>query len=172
MNYSSVLSLSSQGDNNHEYKAHLSHSSTPSKKSSSNSSSDDLNKSKENFEIELLNNDKEKFGHDSSSFMDKKYQLDHRELTMIKKDREYSVSPFNVVMAAVAYLILSISIFLSNYVYSINKLTPWEDIYGKSVVGTLLSYLVMKSQGISPFELYSHVRVRLFMMQGILIIAL
>lgn len=73
MNYSSVLSLSSKGDHqpNGAYKANVSHSSTPSKKSSSGSSLDELNKSRNNFEIELLDNENEKFLQDSSSFMDK-----------------------------------------------------------------------------------------------------
>lgn len=73
MNYSSILSLSSKGskDGKDVYKANASHSSTPSKKSSSKSSSDELNKSKNGFEIELLDNDNEKFMQDESSFMDK-----------------------------------------------------------------------------------------------------
>ncbi len=73
MNYSSILSLSSKGSKEAKnvYKANCSHSSTPSKKSSSKSSSDELNKSKGGFEIELLDNDNEKFLQEESSFMDK-----------------------------------------------------------------------------------------------------
>lgn len=101
-----------------------------------------------------------------------KYHFENKELTMIKADREYSISPFNILLAVIAYIVLSVSIFLSNYVYSIKKLNPWEDIYGRSLVGIVLSYIFMKMQGISPFELYSHIRVRLFIMQGIFILAL
>lgn len=73
MNYSSVLSLSSKNskEGGHVYKANVSNSSTPSKKSSSGSSSNDLNKSKNAFEIDLLEDDNEKYIQDSSSFMDK-----------------------------------------------------------------------------------------------------
>ncbi len=101
-----------------------------------------------------------------------KYHFENKELTMIKADREYSLSVVNIVLAIVAYLILSVSIFFSNYVYSLKKLSPWEDIYGRSLVGIVLSYVYMKMQGISPFELYSHIRVRMFIMQGIFILAL
>ena len=72
MNYSSVISLSSKNSKGGEnvYKANISHSSTPSKKSSSQSSSNELNKSRNAFEIDLIE-DNEKYIQDSSSFMDK-----------------------------------------------------------------------------------------------------
>ena len=44
-------------------------------------------------------------------------------------------------------------------------------MYGRSFVGAILSYLVMRVQGTSPFELYSHIRTRLFIMQFTFIIA-
>ncbi|CAI2370880.1 unnamed protein product [Moneuplotes crassus] len=174
MNYSSVLSLSSKGGDQPKtgYKAHVSHSSTPSKKSSSESSLDRISKSRNHFEVELLDNENEKFLQDSSSFMDKKYNFDAREVQVKNRVRDYAVTALNVVWTAVAYLALALSMFLSNYVYSINKLNPWEDIYGKSLVGVMLSYLLMRVQGISPFELYSHIRVRIFVMEAIFITAL
>lgn len=101
-----------------------------------------------------------------------KYNFDTREVQVKSRVRDYTVTALNVVWTAVAYLALALSMFLSNYVYSINKLNPWEDIYGKSLVGVMLSYLLMRVQGISPFELYSHVRVRIFVMEAIFIAAL
>lgn len=101
-----------------------------------------------------------------------KYQFEDREVQIPAKRRDYHVTALNVVWTAVAYLVLALSMFLSNYVYSINKLNPWEDIYGKSLVGVTLSYLLMKMQGISPFELYSHIRTRIFVMEAIFIAAL
>jgi len=73
MNFSSVLSLSSKSnkEGKNVYKANVSYSSTPSKKSRNSSSSNSLNKSRNVFEIDLLDNDNDIYKEDSSSFMDK-----------------------------------------------------------------------------------------------------
>lgn len=100
-----------------------------------------------------------------------KYQFNNREIIRTKADREYTIGVYEIGYAVMAYAILSLSIFLTHYVYSIQKLNPWEDIYGRTFIGTILSCLVMRRQGTSPFELYSHIRGKALMMQATFILA-
>src|SRR5690606_19945936 len=55
--------------------------------------------------------------------------------------------------------------------YDTKKLSVWEDIYGRSLVGSVLSYILMMVKDTSPFDIPGHIRNRLFIMETCFITA-
>lgn len=67
---------------------------------------------------------------------------------------------------------MMISICLSKYVFSMNKLTVWEDIYGRSFVGAFLSYiLVLYNRAGLCDSIPSEIRLKVFFAQIMFVVA-
>lgn len=76
-----------------------------------------------------------------------------------------------VLTCIVAWILIAISMSFSKFIYSEKKLSCWEDIYGRSLVGTILAYGLMVVKDTSPFDVPANIRNKLFMMQISFIVA-
>lgn len=77
----------------------------------------------------------------------------------------------NFILTFICWTLFAASICMSKYVYSTQKLSPWEDIYGRCLVGTGWSYILLFFNDASPFDIPGHIRTKLFTMLASLIIA-
>lgn len=70
-----------------------------------------------------------------------------------------------------AWLCIAFSVCFSKFVYQEIRLTTWEDIYGRSLVGSILSYGLMMFRNTSPFDIPTHIRNKLFIAEVCFIVA-
>ena len=77
----------------------------------------------------------------------------------------------NFTLTFIAWTLIAASICMSKYIYSTTKLTPWEDIYCRCIVGTIWSYILLFFNDASPFDIPGHIRIKLFTMLGSLMAA-
>lgn len=83
----------------------------------------------------------------------------------------YPISSFTIIISVIAWLCISLSLCFSFTIYAEKGLTAWEDIYARSLVGSILSYAAMMVRNTSPFDLPTHIRNKLFVMQTSFMVA-
>ena len=72
-----------------------------------------------------------------------------------------SASPITILVSWLAWICISISLCLTKFILSEKRLTMWEDIYGKSIVGSVISYLVLTVNKESFLNISVGIRVKL-----------
>jgi hypothetical protein len=177
-NNSSSLSISSHGSREYEldYRARRSSSDKNSsllsdkpkkqKNKKDSSSSSDRGKNaldhveEENDNYQVLTN-----------FLKRQDQFLPEEPSTTNELDVYTLELSTIALAVISWVLIAISISLSKYVYHHQKLSVWEDIYGRTLIGSILSYVLMMIKGTSPFDLAPNIRTKLFLMQTCFIIA-
>ena len=82
------------------------------------------------------------------------------------------LSWFTVILSIIAWIWISVSIWLSKYVYFYDILSVWEDIYGRAIVGWILSYFIVSINRASLWDHPSSIRFRLFIIQIVFVAAI
>jgi len=163
-NSSSSLSLSSKGSNEDAYKGYKvqdsdsSHGKMSFDKKSDSSSDKAKNGlgqvDEENDNYQLLTN-----------FLKRQDQFVDDEPGSYIQGESYLLPASTIAMAVIGWLLIATSVCLSKYVYIKDRLSTWEDIYGRTLVGSILSYVLMVINNTSPFDIAPHIRNKLFLMQ-------
>ena len=74
------------------------------------------------------------------------------------------ISPTAILLCICAWIWISVSLWLTKFIFSEKRLTMWEDIYGKSIVGSIISYIVITMRKESPLNISVQIRTKLFFM--------
>lgn len=171
-NYSSSLSSSSKNSKGNEplvYRARASSSSDEMRHSSEEL--EDFTQKKERNALDQVDEDNAQNFQLLSNFLKRQDQFNSQELSDALGKHSPVLSSSVIVSSVVAWIFIGCSICFSKYVYNQNKLTVWEDMYGRTLVGSVMSYVAMTITDTSPFDISTDVRNRLFMMQTGFIIA-
>ena len=171
-NISSSLSFDSKHSDNEAYRAW----------SSNHSDEGNLSLEMENFVQANKNSSREGLDHVDED-NDNNYKLLSNYL---KKQENYaseedndskysptssSISPVFIITYVITWIWISISIWFTKYMFSNSNMTVWEDIYGKVLVGSVLSYIMMTVKKTSPFDIPLEIRNRLYITQTWFVLA-
>ena len=77
------------------------------------------------------------------------------------------ISASTVFYAIFGWMFLSLSIHYRNYIEYTEemRITIWEELYFRSLIGTVISYTSMSVQKTSPFDLSTHIRNKVYIME-------
>ena len=84
--------------------------------------------------------------------------------TSFDYQKHSSVLPTTIYLYGVlTWLLITFSMVYTKHIYT--SLTIWEDIYGRCLIGTFVSFVYMSFADTSAFEISTSIRTKLFLMQ-------
>ena len=106
-----------------------------------------------------------------TNYLKKHNHFDSEENSVVLNAYLPPLTPIVIVVSIISWTWISISLWLSKYAYSRGILSIWEDIYGRAIVGWILSYIVVLGNNASLCDSPSIIRYKLFFLQIALVSA-
>lgn len=106
-----------------------------------------------------------------TNYLKKHNHFDSEENSVVLNAYLPPLTPTVVIVSIVSWVWFSISIWLSKYIYSRGILSIWEDIYGRAIVGCILSYVVVLTNKVSLCDSPANIRYKLFFLQIVFVLA-
>lgn len=133
---------------------------------------DDISEKRMRNALDLVDEDNEKNILVLNNFLKKQYRYDSEEESMILNVFLPPLTCSTIIFSIVGWIWISTSICLSKYVYFYDILSIWEDIYGRAIVGLIISYFVVLINRAPLWDNPPSIRFRLFLMQIIFVAAI